>query len=157
MVRFSLAAGFKAQMIPYKGAAEIIPEVLTGRVDLCFCSFAVAMPLIRDGKLVPLVVNGAARTRALPDVPTTLEAGFPNAEFELWIGMFLPKKTPRDIVNRLHQEAAKALDDPGVKEKLAKMGVEETVRARPEDFDKQVARETAEAVALVKAAGIETK
>jgi tripartite-type tricarboxylate transporter receptor subunit TctC len=157
MERFRMAAGFRTQMIPFRGAAEIVPEVLTGRLDLCFCSFAVAVPLIRDGKLVPLVVNGTSRSLSLPDVPTTLEAGFPDSEFELWIGTFVPKKTPAEIVNRLNQEAARALADPGVQEKLAKLGVELPKPMTPAEFESQIVRDASIAISLAKAAGIEAK
>ena len=142
--------------MPFKGAPEALTEVLTGRVDFYFCPITPAMPFIRDGKLLALAVSSSKRATALPDVPTTVEAGFPDSDFDFWIGMVVPKKTPRDIVARMHQETVNGLGDPAVKEKLAKLGVEEMIM-KPEDFDARIAREAPVAVALAKAVGISPK
>jgi len=142
--------------VPFKGAPEALTEVLTGRVDFYFCPIIPAMPFIRDGKLLALAVSSSKRATALPDVPTTVEAGFPDSDFDFWIGMVVPKKTPRDIIARMHQETVNGLGDPAVKEKLAKLGVEEMIM-KPEDFDARIAREAPVAVALAKAVGISPK
>jgi tripartite-type tricarboxylate transporter receptor subunit TctC len=154
--RFRLAAQFEGQLVPFKGAPEALTEVLTGRVDFYFCPITPAMPFIREGKLLALAVSSSKRASALPDVPTTVEAGFPDSDFDFWIGMVVPKKTPRDIVARIHQETVNGLRDPAVKEKLGKLGVEEMVMS-PEDFDARIAREAPIAIALAKAAGIAVK
>ena len=124
MERFRLAAGFEGQLVPFRGAPEALTEVMAGRVDVYFSPLTPAMPLIQDGKLLALAVSSSKRASALPDVPTTVEAGFPDSDFDFWIGMVVPKKTPRDIVARIHQETVKGLEDASVKEKLAKLGVE---------------------------------
>jgi tripartite-type tricarboxylate transporter receptor subunit TctC len=154
--RFRLAAQFEGQLVPFKGAPEALTEVLTGRVDFYFCPITPAMPFIREGKLLALAVSSSKRASALPDVPTTVEAGFPDSDFDFWIGMVVPKKTPRDIVARIHQETVIGLRDPAVKEKLGKLGVEEMVMS-PDDFDARIAREAPIAMALAKAAGIAVK
>jgi tripartite-type tricarboxylate transporter receptor subunit TctC len=154
--RFRLAAQFEGQLVPFKGAPEALTEVLTGRVDFYFCPITPAMPFIREGKLLALAVSSSKRASALPDVPTTVEAGFPDSDFDFWIGMVVPKKTPRDIVARIHQETVNGLRDPAVKEKLGKLGVEEMVMS-PDDFDARIAREAPIAMALAKAAGIAVK
>ena len=156
MERFRLAAGFEGQLVPFKGAPEALTEVMTGRVDVYFCPITPAMPLIREGKLKALAVSSSKRASALPEVPTTVEAGYPNSDFDFWIGTFVPKQTPRDLVGKIYQEIAKVLDNPGMKEKLAKLGVESMVM-KPEDFDAQVAKEAPIAVELAKAAGIAAK
>jgi tripartite-type tricarboxylate transporter receptor subunit TctC len=89
----------------------------------------------------------------LPDVPTTVEAGFPNSEYNFWFGVFAPAKTPREIVQRLYEEIAKALHDPGVQEKLAKLGVQ-PMPMTPAQFDEYVRKELEQNAVLVKAAGI---
>ena len=156
MERFRLAAGFTGQLVPFRGAPEAITEILGGRVDMYFCPITPAMPFIRDGKLLALAVSSTKRATALPDVPTTVEAGFPDSDFDFWIGLTVPKKTPRDVVARIHQETVKGLQDPAVKEKLAKLGVEPLVMT-PEAFDARIAKEAPTAIALAKAAGIGLK
>jgi len=154
--RFRLAAQFEGQLVPFKGAPEALTEVITGRVDFYFCPLTVAMPFIREGKVLALAVSSSKRTSALPEVPTTLEAGVPDSDFDFWVGMVVPKKTPRDIVARIHAETVKGLRDPSVKEKLSKLGVEEMVM-QPDEFDARIAREVPIAVTLAKAAGIAAK
>jgi tripartite-type tricarboxylate transporter receptor subunit TctC len=156
MERFRLVAGFEGQLVPFRGAPEALTEVMTGRVDVYFSPIAPALPLIRDGKLLALAVSSSKRASALPDVPTTVEAGYANSEFDFWVGMFVPKQTPRDVVRILHQETVKALEHPGTKEKLAKLGVEPLIM-NPEDFDARVAKEARIAVELARAAGIAPK
>ena len=156
MERFRLTSGFEGQLVPFRGAPDALTEIITGRVDVYFCPITPAMPFIKEGKLVALAVSSSKRASALPDVPTTVEAGFPDTDFDFWIGMTVPKKTPRDLVARIHQETVKGLEDPGVKEKLAKLGVESMIMT-PEAFDARIAKETAIAVTLAKAAGIAVK
>jgi tripartite-type tricarboxylate transporter receptor subunit TctC len=156
MERFRLAAGFEGQVVPFKGAPEALTEVLAGRVDVYFAPITPALAFIREGKLLALAVSSSKRASALPNVPTTVEAGFPDSDFDFWIGMVVPKKTPRDIVARMHEETVKGLQDPSVKDKLAKLGVEEMIMT-PEDFDARIAKEAPVAMALAKAAGIAAK
>jgi tripartite-type tricarboxylate transporter receptor subunit TctC len=153
MERFRLAAGFTGQVVPFRGAPEGLTEVMAGRVDVYFAPITPAIPLIRDGKLLALAVSSSKRSAALPQVPTTIEAGYPDSDFDFWIGMFVPKLTPRNVVARLHQETVKGLEHPSVKEKLASFGVEPMIM-QPADFDARVAKETRIAVELAKAAGI---
>src|SRR5262249_26761950 len=103
-----------------------------------------------------LAAGGSKRASALPEVPTTLEAGFPESDFDFWIGMMVPKKTPRDIVARIHQETVKGLQDPSVKEKLSKLGVQDML-VQPDDSDAGTARGAPLAMVLAKAAGIAAK
>jgi tripartite-type tricarboxylate transporter receptor subunit TctC len=153
MERFRLASGWQGQHIPFKGAPEALTEVMTGRIDIYFSPITPALPLIRDGKLVALAVGGAKRSTALPDVPTTVEAGYPNSDFDFWIGLFAPAKTQRDIVAKLYQETTKALESPEVKGKLATLGVE-PMPLTPEQFQAEVAKQAPIAVELAKAAGL---
>ncbi len=154
--RFRLAAKFEGQLVPFKGAPEALTEVITGRVDFYFCPITPAMPFIKEGKLLALAVSSTNRASALPDVPTTVEAGFPDSDFDFWIGMVVPKKTPRAVVARMHQETVAGLQDPGVKEKLAKLGVEPMIMT-PEAFDARIAKEAPLAVTLAQATGIAAK
>jgi tripartite-type tricarboxylate transporter receptor subunit TctC len=122
--RLRLATGIKVQHIPFRGPVEAFTEVMTGRVDFYYLPIAPALPNIRDGKVVALAVSTPKRAATLPNVPTVVEAGYPDAQYLFWGGLALPAKTPRDIVNRLHAETQKALNVPAIQERLATFGVE---------------------------------
>jgi tripartite-type tricarboxylate transporter receptor subunit TctC len=154
MERFRLAAGFEGQLVPFKGAPDALTEVMTGRIDMYFCPITPALPLIMDGKVLALAVSSSKRASALPDVPTTIEAGVPESDFDFWVGSFVPKKTPREIVTKMHAEIVKALNDPSTKEKLSKIGVEPMIM-EPAAFDARVAKEVEIARKLAKDAKIQ--
>lgn len=152
--RFRISAGFEGVHIPFKGTPEAVTEVLTGRVDYYFCPISPVLSHIKEGKLLALAVGSSTRSSALPDVPTTIEAGFPNSDYNFWTGMFVPAKTPRNVVNRLYQETVMALQAAEVRERLAKLGTE-PMPLSPEQFDKLIREELAANAVLVKAAGIQ--
>jgi tripartite-type tricarboxylate transporter receptor subunit TctC len=151
MLRF--AAGFEALHVPFRGMPEVLTEIMSGRVDFACSSIATALPFIREGKLVALAVSTPQRSSALPDVPTTLEAGYKNSDYTFWNGLFAPANTPRDIVNKLAQEMQKALAAPGVPEKLAQQGID-PMPITPTAFDAQIRREIDLILALAKAANL---
>jgi len=151
--RLRLAAGFEAQQIPFRGAPEAINEVLAQRVDFFFSPTLAAVPLIRDGKLNALAVSSSKRALALPEVPTTIEAGYPNSDYNFWIGMWVPVKTPREVIDRLSAETRKVLDLPDVQQKMLALG-NEPAKMTTAEFDKFFQSEIALNGALVKAAGI---
>jgi tripartite-type tricarboxylate transporter receptor subunit TctC len=151
--RLRISAGFEAQHIPFKGAMEAFTEVMTGRVDTAFFPLAPALPLIKGGKLVALAVSTSKRTAALAQVPTTAEAGLSDSGYDFWVGLFLPAKTPHDIVVRLHQETERALNVTAVRERLAKLGVE-PMPMNIDQFDAYFKNDVAAHVKIVKAAGL---
>jgi tripartite-type tricarboxylate transporter receptor subunit TctC len=151
--KLKLAAGFDAVHVPFRGGPEALTEVVAGRVDFYFCPVGTALPFIRDGRLVALVTNGAARDPALPDVPTTAEAGYKSADFPIWIGLLAPAKTPRPIVDRLNAETIKAVNTAAVKDKLAKIGVAPLVMT-PDAYAARIKDEIADNLIVAKAAGI---
>ena len=151
--RFRRSANFQAQHVPFKGAAEALNEVIAGRVDFYFSPIAPALPHIRDGRLRALAMGSAKRAAILPDVPTTVEAGFADSDYNFWIGLFAPAKTPREVVQRLHQEASGAFASPEVRERLGRLGAE-PMPMTPEQFDAHVKQELRLNGPLVKAAGI---
>jgi tripartite-type tricarboxylate transporter receptor subunit TctC len=150
--RFRMAAGFTAVHIPFRGGAEAITEVLSGRADFLFTPVAIALPQIRAGNLVALAVSSPKRAALLPDVPSVLEL-FPNSDYPFWIGIFMPAKTPRDIVEKFHNEAVKTMQLPNVKERLETLGME-PMPLTPAAFDAQVRAEIGTTGALAKAAGL---
>lgn len=151
--RLRLAAGFQAQQIPFRGAPEAVTEVLSGRVDFFFSPVMTAVKLADAGKIRILATSNAQRAKALPDVPTTVEAGYPNSDYRFWVGMFVPAKTPRDIVQRLYEETRKALALPNIQERLSALGGE-PMEMTPDEWDKFIQAEIAMNADLVKAAGI---
>ncbi len=151
--RFRLSAGFKATHIPFRGGPEALTEVMTGRVDFCCIGISSSMSLITDGRLLPLAVSTLRRSAALPDVPTTTEAGFPDSDYNFWNGLLVPAKTPQPIIDRLHAEVQKALALPEVKAKLAPQGVE-PLPLSPQEFDALIAKEIVSNVKLAQAAGL---
>ena len=155
-VRFHSPRISKHSRFPIKGSPAGLTEVMTGRVDFYFCPLLPALSLIRDGKLTALAVSSLERSPDLPDVPTTIEAGFPNSEYNFWFGVFAPAKTPPEIIQRLYEEIAKALHDPGVQEKLAKLGVQ-PMPMTPAQFNDYVRKELEQNAELVKAAGIKAQ
>ena len=151
--RFLLSAGTSATHIPFRGGPEALTEVMTGRVDFCFIGISAAVPFINDGRLVPLAVSTTKRSSALPNVPTTIEAGFPNSDYTFWNGVLVPAKTPRPIIEQLHVEVKNALALSTVRAKLATQGVE-PMPLSPREFDAMIAKEIVENIKLAKAAGL---
>jgi tripartite-type tricarboxylate transporter receptor subunit TctC len=154
--RFRVSAGFEALHIPFRGPTEALTATMQGEVDFYFLPIAAALPLITDGKLVALAVSTAKRASALPNVPTTTEAGLKDSAYDFWTGMFVPAKTPNDIVARLHAETHAALDAPVVKDRHTKMGME-PLRLSTEDFAKYFRKDVEDIAALIKAAKIPTQ
>jgi tripartite-type tricarboxylate transporter receptor subunit TctC len=151
--KLKLSAGFDAVHVPFRGGPEALTEVIAGRVDFYFCPINTALPHIREGRLIALVTSAATRAPELPDVPTTAEAGYRDADFPVWIGLMAPAKTPRSIVDKLHAETVKAIRLPATQEKLAKTGVTPMIMT-PAEFDARIRAEIAANGAIAKAAGI---
>jgi tripartite-type tricarboxylate transporter receptor subunit TctC len=151
--RFRLAAGFEAVHLPFKGAPEALTEVIAGRADFYFAPLVNALPLLKDGQLQALAVSGSSRASALPDVPTTVEAGYPNSEYNFWAGVFAPAKTPADIRAKLYAEIVKALHEPAIRGKLASLGAD-PMPLTSQQFEALVRNEIETNTQLVKAAGI---
>jgi len=123
--RLKQAAGINVQHIPFRGPVEAFTEVMTGRVDFYYLPIVPALPQIRDGKVVALAVSTPTRAPSLPDVPTVVEAGYPDAQYLFWGGVAFPGKTPRAIIDRFYAETQKALAVPAVQERLMQLGVQQ--------------------------------
>ena len=100
--KFRAVAGFDAVHVPFKGTPEALSETMAGRLDFFFAPIVSALQLIKEGKLTALAVGTAKRAALLPDIPSTVELGFAGSDFNFWIGLFAPAKTPREIVNRMN-------------------------------------------------------
>ncbi len=151
--RFRIGAGIDAVHVPFKGTPEVLTDVLAGRVDYFFCPVNVCVPMIRDKRLLALGMGSSRRSAALPDLPTTLELGVPNSDYNFWVGLFAPAGTPREILDRLYAETAKAIGSPELREGMAQLGAEPNL-IEPDAYNRQLKQEIVDNAALVKAAGI---
>jgi tripartite-type tricarboxylate transporter receptor subunit TctC len=154
--KFNQATGIQAVHIPFKGTPEILNDTMAGRIQLAWVPLISSVGPIRDGKVMPLAVSTPARSPALPQVPTIAEAGFPGGEFNFWVGMLAPAKTPREIVERLNAEITKAEQTPEVKQRLANLGAE-PMPMTPERFDAFIKQEHDELGKIMRAAGAKAK
>ena len=149
---FKIAAGVQMQHVPYKGSAPALTDLIGGQVQLMFDSMPSALPHIKVGKLRALAVTTARRSAAVPDLPTVAEAGVPGYDISTWYGLWAPKGTPRDIVERLAGETAKILKQPDVRERYAALGAE-PVGSTPDEFAAYCRSELTKWAEIVKESG----
>ena len=150
--RFRLAAKIDVRHVPFRETG--ITEVMAGRIDFYFLPVAAAASALGSGKLVVLTVSSPTRMPLLPDAPSVVEAGYPDAQFRFWVGLSAPAKTPRPIVDKLHDATEKALALPALREKLAKLGVTPEPMS-VEEFGKFFRDDVAATVQLAKDANIQ--
>jgi tripartite-type tricarboxylate transporter receptor subunit TctC len=139
--------------VPYKGATIATLALMGGEVDEVIVSVASVLQQIRAGKVRPLAVLAERRVPALPDVPTSKEAGVDDFVMPIWYAMFAPVATPRDIVVRLNAEINRALDLPDLRERLSAAGVDPWP-GTPDDLARLVRNETARYAGIAKRAGL---
>lgn len=150
---FKSMTGTSIAHIPYKGAAPAITDMLAGQVDLQFGAINSLLPHIRSGKLRALAVGGPRRAALLAEVPTMAEAGLPQYDSEIWLGLAAPAATPAALIQRINADVAKVLEEPAVKDKLAEQGIE-TRPTTPQEMTKLVEKDTARWASVIKSAGI---
>jgi tripartite-type tricarboxylate transporter receptor subunit TctC len=135
-------AGVDIVGVQYKGVAEVMTDVLAGRMDMFFVGTQIAAQQANAGKVRVLALTGAKRWKGLPDVPTMQEAGFKGYNLINWFGLWLPAGAPPDLMTRIHGEVVKALADPDVKQQFDAQGLE-GVGMPPVEFAKFVEKESA--------------
>ena len=145
--------GLPLEHIPYKGGGQAIVDVVGGQIPLVFTAIATAQQYVKAGRLVGLGVPGAARSAALPDVPTFAESGQPGFDVVSWVGILAPVKTPRPVVDKLQRELAAVLKTQQVRERYGALGID-PVGNTPEQFTEQIKADLARWEKVVKAAGI---
>lgn len=150
---FKQQAGVNIQHIPYKGTNDLISDLLTGRVPIAFMSPLIAKTHVDQGKLLALGVTSPQRSASWPNTPTVAEAGVPGYTVEAWYAVLAPKATPKDIVEKLSREIAKAVQSQDVKDKLATLG-NESVGSTVAEAEKYIADEADRWSKVLKAAGI---
>ena len=150
---FKLSAAIDAVHVPYKGGAPMMNDLAGGQIDFAFDSYGSMQPLIQAGKVKPIAVTGEARLAPIANVPTTAEAGFPAVVSGVWIGVFVPAKTPKNIVNALYKESVRALATPRMRKALEDRAMQ-PVGNTPEEYKKLIHVETANKRKIAERVGI---
>jgi len=127
-------------MVPYRGVAEAITDLIAGRIDMFFVGTQIAVQHVQAGSLRALAVTGAKRWKGMPDVPTMQEAGLKDFDVINWFGLWLPAGAPPELANRIQGEVVKALADPEIRQQFDAQGLE-GVGSKPDDFARFVAKE----------------
>ena len=148
-----MRAGIDIVHIPYKGAATAITDVLSGETDMTFEPISVMVGHVREGKVIPLAVTGAARSPELPDVPTMIESGYPGFVSMSWTGIVAPAGTPRDVVAKLNRAVIDSFNSKEATASLARLGAEPKF-GTPESFGAVIAAEIPRWAETVRAAGV---
>jgi tripartite-type tricarboxylate transporter receptor subunit TctC len=151
--QFRFAAGIDVVHVPYKGVPETLIDLMTGRIHYFLSPLVPAMPLLKEGKLIPLAVTTPRRSAVLPDVPTMAEAALPGYEFQAWFGVFAPARTPRPIVEKLSKEIARIVELPDIRKQMQAQG-EEGRTSSPVEFARFVRAEIDKISRIVKQAGV---
>ncbi len=151
--KFRAKANMDALHIPFSGTPQAVAQTVAGDVDFMFAPIVSALTQIENHRLRALAISGAKRSTALPDVPTTVQAGVTGSDFIFWVGLFAPSGTPADIVERLYESVKTAVLTPDVQEQLAALGAEAEVM-EPEAFGRYVAQEAEGYAQVIKEAGL---
>ena len=153
--RFRIAAGMEVLNIHMKGAPEALTEVLTGRADFYFALPFRVIKHLEAGKLMAFAVSSPKRSALLPNLPTTVELGYANSDYNFWLGMLISARTPREIVERLHRETNAIVQSPEVSDRIRKLGADPLSLTLAE-FDAMIKRELEENAQLIRKAGIQS-
>ena len=149
---FKSMAGVDMTHVPYKGAAPAMNDLIGGQIQLMFDNLASSLAQVRGGKIRALAVTTAQRSALAPELPTIAESGLPGFDISTWFGVFVPAGTPREVVDRLHAEFAKALAAPDIREKMLNLGAE-PVASRPEEFAAYIRAEADKYARVIRASG----
>jgi tripartite-type tricarboxylate transporter receptor subunit TctC len=150
---FRMMAGVDIVHIPYKGSAQAYPDLISGQVTMMFDATTSVMPHVKSGKLRALAVTSAKRNPAVPDLPTMIEAGVPGFESAVWIGLFAPAATPREVIARLNAETNKVLARGDVRDAFAFQGTD-PVGGTSEQFAAQIRADFARWGNVIRDAGV---
>jgi tripartite-type tricarboxylate transporter receptor subunit TctC len=150
---FEQVAGVRLTHVPYRNITQYAPDLIAGTVPLGFQWLPNVMGPLGTGGAKALAVAGKTRLAALPDVPTSVEAGLPDYQASGWFIMMAPKGTPKPIVARIHQELAAAMADPAVRQRFAEQGAE-PMAITPEETARFIATETEQFRQIITKAGI---
>jgi tripartite-type tricarboxylate transporter receptor subunit TctC len=147
-----LMAHFEMTHVPYRGASPALNDLIPGRVD-CYFGSGALLPNVRTGQVRALAVTGGRREPTAPEIPTVAEAGVSGYEVSSWHGLFVPSKTPPDIVRKIHTDTVAALADAMVKDKLESAGYM-TVGSTPNELHALLKSDIGKWGAVIRTAGI---
>jgi tripartite-type tricarboxylate transporter receptor subunit TctC len=154
---FKRTADVDFVLIPYKGGAPALSDVLGGQVSAMMSVISTAAPHVQSGRLIGLAVSSSKRSAALPDVPTIAESGYPGYAADGWLGFLFPAGTPQDIVSRMHKELTAAMESAEVRSTLEKVGMTIDTSASPEAFHDVIRKDVVKWKKVVQQAQIELK
>lgn len=150
---FKLMAKVDLLFVPYKGEGPAVADAMGGQISMVFSNLPVVLPLARTGKLRGIAVTSAQRVATADEFPTVAESGLPGFEAITWFGFLAPAGVPGDIINKLNAEAARALNAPAVKERMAGMGLF-VVANKPEEFSELLKKEIPRWAKVVRDSGV---
>ena len=150
VLEFNRLTGLDLQIIPYRGSAPALTDLLGGRVQLMIDPIIAALPFVQAGKLRALAVTSTQRSSAIPDLPTAAQSGLPGLEISSWYGLWGPKDLPKEIVARLNAALSEAMREPAVVERLTTLGFEPVV-GTPDEFARFIQADVERSSALLRA------
>jgi len=150
---FTSATGTRMVHVPYKGIGAALPDLIAGNIQVVFASIITAQPHVRAGRLRGIAVTGPKRSKSSPEFPTIAEAGVKGYAVTNWYGLLAPAKTPRPIIERLHQDVVLVLQQPDVMKRLAADGAD-PVDSTPKEFAAHIKAESEKWARVIKEAGI---
>jgi tripartite-type tricarboxylate transporter receptor subunit TctC len=153
---FKRMAGFEMTHVPYRGVAPALSDVIPGRVDMMFNTAAGVLQQVRAGQVRGLAVSTMRRFPTAPEFPTVAESGLPGFDVTSWYALFVPVKTPADVVKKIHADTAAILAEPATKTRLEQVGVE-VVASSPAELGARLKAETEQWGPIIKGAGIKTQ
>jgi tripartite-type tricarboxylate transporter receptor subunit TctC len=145
------------QLVPYRGLSQAMNDLLAGQIETMFDQVISSSPHILSGGVKPIAVTSPTRAKAIPNVPTTIEAGLPDMQTLTWTALFAPKGTPKPIIERLNAAVDQAMKDPAIAKRLAELGADLPApgdERTPQALGKLVAAEVAKWTPLIRAAGV---
>jgi len=151
---FNLTAGTDIQHVPFRTPAALMTDLLTGRINMCFCNISQVLPHIAEGKLRGLAVTSLKRAQQAPDLPTLHESGFPGFDVTSWFALLVPAGTPAPVIAKLHQEAVRVLAQPDVRRQLVSMGMD-VIANTPDELAAVIRSQIEDRRKLIEAAKIE--
>jgi len=154
--RFRFSAGIEVINIHTKGVSEALTEVISGRADCYFALVFQAKRMVEGGKVAALATGSPKRSGLMPDVPTTLELGYANSDYNFWVGAMVPAKTPRAVVDKLNADITDLVKSAEIAAAIRKLGCD-PLPMTVKEFDDLIARELEENAALIKKAGIKAE